>query len=89
MDYELVEITWIDACLDEGHLPPTSDVKPLERVNVGYLLEEDKTHLAITWGFIKNINKGETACDMKMSLPTPMIISRDKVVNIKKLEKED
>lgn len=76
MDYKLVEITWIDACLEEANVPLTAEVKPLERVTVGYLLEDSDDYVVMTFGFIRNFTKGESACEMKYALPKAMIIAR-------------
>lgn len=73
---ELVEITWIDACLEESSLPLAAGVKPLERTTIGYLLEECDDYIVLTFGFIKNFYKGESACEMKFALPKSMIVSR-------------
>ena len=70
---KIVEVIWQDASIEESHQPLDSDVKPLERIQVGYLLEDNDEYIVLTYGLIKNFHKGEDACDMKFALPKSMI----------------
>jgi hypothetical protein len=72
----LIEVIWLDACCVSDNLPMDAEVKPLERVTVGYLLEEKDDYIVLTFGFIQNFHKGERACEMKFALPKSMIIGR-------------
>ena len=73
--YRLVEIRWLDAALDADHLPLDAEVRPLERVTVGYLFKEHEDYLEVTFGFIDNLHKGVHACEMKFALPKAMVLS--------------
>jgi len=73
MDRKLIEVTWLDATCDVDNLPLDADVRPLERVTAGYLLEENKSYIVMTFGFIHNFHKNEDACEMKSALPKSMI----------------
>ena len=73
--FRMVEITWLDACCEEGHVPPkaASEVKPLLRRNIGYVLEETEQYIIATVGFLENFYKGEVAYDMVFAFPRGMI----------------
>lgn len=73
MNYKLIEVTWIDACLEEAHLSlaGAKSVRPCQRVNTGYLLEEADDHIVITFGCI-----GAEEYDMAFAIPKVMIIER-------------
>ena len=73
---KLIEVTWIDASCITDNLPIDAEIKPLERVTVGYLLREHEDYLEITFGFIENFHSHENACEMKFALPKAMILKR-------------
>jgi len=73
MGYKIIEVTWVDATCDVDNLPLDAEVRPLERRTVGYLLEETKDYIVMTFGFIHNFHKNEDACEMKSALPKAMI----------------
>jgi len=73
MNYNLIEVTWVDATCDVDNLPLHAEVRPLERRTVGYLLEDHKDYIVMAFGFIHNFHKNEDACEMKSALPKAMI----------------
>lgn len=74
---KLVEVIWVDAMIEEGHLPShaVSSMVPIERHSVGYLISSDDDCIKITYGTLENFYKGEKAYDMALVLPRCMIKS--------------
>ena len=75
MDESIVEVKWIDASVITDNLPLGAEIKPLERLSVGYLLHRDDDYIELTFGFIKNFHNSEMACEMKVALPMAMVKS--------------
>ena len=75
MDYEIVEIIWIDAWSDEAHLKieAIADFNPITRQNVGLLIENTGERVVITSGLIQNVFPGETLIDGILVIPRGMI----------------
>ncbi len=74
---ELVEVVWVDAMIEEGHIPPSvvSGMVPIERHTIGYLINSEDDCVRITFGTLENFYKGERAYDMVLVLPRCMIKS--------------
>lgn len=72
---KLVAITWVDAMIEEGHIPPSAvdNMVPIERHTVGYLISDDADCVRITFGILENFYKGGRAYDMVSVLPRCMI----------------
>jgi len=70
-----VEVIWIDAMIEEGHIPPhaVDAMKPIERHTVGYIVSSDDDCVKITFGTLENFYKGERAYDMVLVIPCCMI----------------
>ena len=76
-----VEIIWVDAVLEEGHLPiaVASEIKPIKRKNIGYCISDNDDGILITFGTLENFYKGLIAHDMVMYIP------RGAIESVKKL----
>ena len=72
---EIVEITWVDACEDDGHieLEGIKQILPLERRNVGYVIDQTDEFVIIAWGIIHNFYKGLDAGSGVFAIPKLMI----------------
>ncbi len=79
---KIVCVEWIDACIDESHIPPkiAELLKPIKRHNVGFLVSESSGELTICYGILENLNKGEDAYDMTQVIPKGMI---EKITEVK------
>ncbi len=82
----LVEVVWIDAVNEDGHLPleAIQGMASLERRNVGYLVRLGD-NVVITWGIIHNYYKNLDAYDGAMVIPKQMV----KEIKYLKGEKDD
>ena len=76
MTDKLVEITWLDACAENYHIPIESikEVKPLVRKNIGYELDKTDDFVTISFGTINNLYHSETGYDGCLTIPKGMII---------------
>jgi len=77
-----VEVTWVDACLEEAHIPLSGaeTLTPLVRKNMGYVVRDDAEAITIQFGVIENIWKGNSASDI------PFCIPRGAIKKIKELK---
>ena len=82
MDREIVEITWVDACEDDGHIEieGVKQIRPLERRNVGYIIDQNDEFVIIGWGVIHNFFKGLDACSNVFAIPKAMITKWTRLV---------
>lgn len=72
---ELIEVIWIDAAIEEGHIPSeiARNIKAIERRNVGYCISNNADGIRITFGILENFYKGLVAYDMVMIIPRSMV----------------
>ena len=75
MDYKLVEVIWLDAWSDEAHLEEDAviNLAPIERRNVGFLMNGDEAKVIITQGIISNLFAGKIFMDGIVVIPRGMI----------------
>jgi len=71
----IIEVTWVDACLEEAHilLSGAETLTPLVRKNVGYVIHEDAEAIVILYGVIENAWKGNSASDIPLCIPKGMV----------------
>ena len=76
MEYELVEITWIDAWSDQAHLQieAIASLNPITRKSVGFLIASDNKKLILTSGLIDNEFAGKTFVDGIFVIPRGMMV---------------
>ena len=75
MRLKKVEIVWLDAVIEEGHIHHSAidAMVPIERHTIGYVVAEDDECVKITYGTLENFYKGERAYDMVLVIPRGMI----------------
>jgi len=77
VENKIIEVVWVDACADEGNIPldVASQLTPLRRFTVGYVVKETDSHIVLGFGLIKNLYNHKNACEMPLAIPRSMITS--------------
>ena len=72
---KLVEVIWMDAMIEEGHIPPQAveAMLPIERYTIEYVVDDNDDWVKLTYGTLENFYKGEQAYDMVLVIPRCMI----------------
>jgi hypothetical protein len=75
--WQLVELEWVDAHLDEGwheETDPEDDAKKMFTYSSGYVLHNDNFHITIAQSMDKRASENR-ATDARMSIPWCSIVS--------------
>ena len=77
-----VEVIWLDAMIEEGHIPDSSveAMLPIERHTLGYVITSGGDCIKMTYGTLENFYKGQQAYDMVLLIPGCMI---KKIIELK------
>ena len=72
---ERVEVEWLDACSNDAHfsVEAATEIKPLARRNMGYLLADTKDKVTICFGIIEDYHLQNIAVDDTLIIPRGMV----------------